>query len=381
MLRVEAKFVNASSNECEIVGCQIRGGPADSTELMAARARILICKTIRAITFRRQRCKQRLGHVSRRIGKMMRLSNVGYRAAAKLAVAGVMLLAVVAATPSARAEDVNKSFTVNGRAIVRVDTNDGSVRVTSGDNKEVQFHVEYQGYELNRTLRVDTRQDGDKVELVARVSGHWGFSWGGHGRNLHIEVRMPRSGDLQVSSGDGAVEASSVDGNITVSTGDGSVKANDLNGTIDLHTGDGSINVNQLKGEIKMRTGDGSIEAHGLDGKVTADSGDGHIKLEGRFDGLNIKTGDGSVEARVGNGSRMNTAWNIHTGDGSVDMTLPGDLQANIDASTGDGHISLGMPVTVEGSFSNSQIHGKMNGGGQPLVIHTSDGSIRLSKT
>jgi hypothetical protein len=318
---------------------------------------------------------------------MMRLSglvnDLGYRVVtAKLALAGAMLLAVGAAAPSARSEDVTKSFTVNGRAIVRVDTNDGSVRVTSGDNKEVQFRVEYSGYELNRNLRVDTRQDGDKVELVARVSGHFGFSWGGgHGRNLRIEVRMPKSGDLQVSTGDGAVEAASVDGNINISTGDGSVKANDLSGTIDLHTGDGSISADKLRGEIKMRTGDGSIEAHGLDGKVTADSGDGHIKLEGRFDGLNIKTGDGSVEARVGNGSRMNTAWNIHTGDGSVDMTLPGDLQANIDASTGDGHISLGMPVTVEGSFSNSQIHGKMNGGGQPLVIHTSDGSIRLSKT
>jgi len=301
--------------------------------------------------------------------------------AIKFAVAAALVTVISLAAPGLRAEDVTKSFTVNGRAVVRVDTNDGSVRVTSGDNKEVQFRVEYQGYELNRSLRVDSRQDGDKVELVARVSGHWGFSWGGRGRNLHIEVRMPRSGDLQVSSGDGAIEASSIEGNITISTGDGSVKANELAGNIDLHTGDGSISVNQLKGEIKMRTGDGSIEAHGLDGKVTADSGDGHIKLEGRFDGLNIKTGDGSVEARVGNGSRLNTAWNIHTGDGSVDMTLPGDLQANIDASTGDGHISLGMPVTVEGSFSNSQIHGKMNGGGQPLVIRTSDGSIRLSKT
>jgi len=321
---------------------------------------------------------------------MMRLSsrcsnrfpNRGYRvAAAKLAMAGAMLLAIAAATPSARAEEVTKSFTVNGRAIVRVDTNDGSVRVTSGDNKEVQFRVEYQGYELNKNLRVDTRQDGDKVELAARVTGHFGFSWGSHGKNLHIEVRMPKSGDLQVSTGDGAVEASVVDGNINISTGDGALKANELTGTIDLHTGDGSISVDRLKGDIKLRTGDGSIEAYGLDGKVTADTGDGHIKLEGRFDSLNIKTGDGSVEARVDNGSRMNTPWNIRTGDGSVDMTLPGDLQANIDASTGDGHISLGMPVTVEGSFSNSQIHGKMNGGGQPLIIHTSDGSIRLSKT
>src|ERR1700693_2406566 len=169
---------------------------------------------------------------------MMRLSNVGYRAAtARLAMAGAMLLSMAAATRGARAEDVTKSFTVNGRAIVRVDTNDGSVRVTSGDNKEVQFRVEYSGYELNRNLRVDTRQDGEKVELVARVSGHWGFSWGAHGRNLRIEVRMPKSGDLQVSTGDGAVEAASLDGNINISTGNGSVKASDLSGTIDLHTG------------------------------------------------------------------------------------------------------------------------------------------------
>ncbi len=299
----------------------------------------------------------------------------------KLASTGVVALGLLAMSSMARAEDVTKTFTVNGRANVRVDTNDGSVRVTTGDSKEVQFRVEAQGYEMNKNLRVEARQDGDRVELIARVTGHWIFNFGGRGKSLHIEVRMPRNGDLQVSSGDGAVEASAIEGNVNVSTGDGAVKANDLTGTIDLHTGDGSITANGLKGEIRMRTGDGSIEAHGLDGKVSADSGDGHVKVEGRFDSLNIRTGDGSVEARVGNGSRVNAAWNIHTGDGSVDMTLPGDLQANIDASTGDGHISLGMPVTVEGSFSNSQIHGKMNGGGQPLVIHTSDGSIRLNKS
>jgi hypothetical protein len=35
----------------------------------------------------------------------------------------------------------------------------------------------------------------------------------------------------------------------------------------------------------------------------------------------------------------------------------------------------------VEGTFSKSEIRGKMNGGGQQLLIHTGDGSIRLSKT
>ena len=303
--------------------------------------------------------------------------------ACRLGIACVAILVAGLAVPQVRADDVVKSFTVAGRANVKVETNDGSVRVTTSDSKQVEFHVTYQGYELGRNLRVDTRQDGDTVELVARITGHWGinFSWGHNSRRLHIEVRMPREGDLNVNTGDGSVEVGTVNGTVSVHTGDGAVHANALNGSIDLHTSDGSITVDTLKGEIKLRTGDGSIEARDLDGRVEADSGDGHIRLAGRFEALNIKTGDGSVDAKVLPGSKMAASWSLRTGDGSVDLVLPSDFQADIDATTGDGHISLGIPVTVEGTFSKSQIRGKMNGGGQPLTIHTGDGSIRLSKS
>jgi hypothetical protein len=309
---------------------------------------------------------------------------LAYRTVAiRTGIACAALLAATIALPSAHAEEVVKSYAVAGRANVRVDTNDGSVRVTASDTKQVEFRVEYQGFELGKNLRIDSRQDGDKVELVARITGHWGinFNWGHNSRRLHIEVRMPRSADLQVETGDGSVEAESINGTVNVHTGDGSVKANSLAGSIDLHTSDGSITVDALKGDIRLRTGDGSIEAHNLDGKVEADSGDGHIRLAGRFEALNVKTGDGSVNAQVLPGSKMATSWSLRTGDGSVDMVLPSDFQADIDATTGDGHISLGIPVTVEGTFSKSALHGKMNGGGQALTIHTGDGSIRLSKS
>ncbi len=307
-----------------------------------------------------------------------------YRSAlVRMGIGCAVLLAATAVAPTASAEEVTKSYAVTGRANVRVDTNDGSVRVTSSDSKQVEFRVEYQGYELGKNLRIDSHQEGDKVELTARISGHWGinFNWGHNSRRLHIEVRMPREGDLQVETGDGSVQAESINGTVKIHTGDGSVKANTLNGNIDLHTNDGSIAVDTLKGDIRLRTGDGSIEARDIDGKVDADSGDGHIRIAGRFDALNIKTGDGSVDTRVLAGSKMASSWTIRTGDGSVDIVLPGDFQADIDATTGDGHISLGIPVTVEGTFSKSQIHGRMNGGGQPLTIHTGDGSIRLSKS
>ena len=199
---------------------------------------------------------------------------------------GIASLALLAASAvAARAEDVTKSFAVSGRANVRVESNDGSVRVTSGDSKQVEFRVEYQGYELGKNLRVDAHQDGDKVELTARVTGHWGFSFGHNSRHLHIEVRMPRDADLQVETGDGSVQAESINGTVNVHTGDGSVKAKSLNGAIDLHTNDGSITVENLKGDMRLRTGDGSIEAHDLDGKVEADSGDGHSSQRSRVSG------------------------------------------------------------------------------------------------
>src|SRR5258708_35222221 len=128
--------------------------------------------------------------------------------AIRLGIVCAALLAASAATASA--EEVTKSFAVSGRANVRVETNDGSVRVTSGDSKQVEFRVQYQGYEVGKNLRVDSRQDGDKIELAARVTGRWGFSFGHNSRGLHIEVRMPREADLQVETGAGSVQAESI---------------------------------------------------------------------------------------------------------------------------------------------------------------------------
>jgi hypothetical protein len=303
------------------------------------------------------------------------------RTAARLGIACATILAAATLAPGARAEEWTKSYTVSGRAQVRVDTNDGAVRIATGESKQVEFRVIYEGYELNKNLHIDSRQDGDSVQLNARVTGHWGFSWGRGRRGPRIEVRMPKDADLQIDTGDGSVETQPIKGHVKIHTGDGSVRVQAIDGDVDIDTGDGSITVEGAKGDIRLHTGDGHIEARNLDGRVDANSGDGHIKIDGRLDALNVKTGDGSIDARVEPGSKLSGGWSIRTGDGSVDMVLPADLQANIDASTNDGHISLGIPVTVEGTFSNSQIHGKMNGGGQSLTIHTGDGSIRLSKS
>ena len=61
-------------------------------------------------------------------------------------------------------------------------------------------------------------------------------------------------------------------------------------------------------------------------------------------------------------------------------LEVPETLGADVDLHTGDGHIDLDMPVTTEGKIRENEVHGKLNGGGNSLVIHTGDGSIHLRK-
>ena len=66
--------------------------------------------------------------------------------------------------------------------------------------------------------------------------------------------------------------------------------------------------------------------------------------------------------------------------DGAVTLEVPQNLAADVDLHTGDGHIDLDLPVTTEGKIRENEIRGKLNGGGNLLMIHTGDGSIRLRK-
>jgi hypothetical protein len=277
------------------------------------------------------------------------------------------------------AEEYTKSYSIAGRADVRVHTDDSSVLVITGDTNQVQFRVTYDGFaaQLGGKPHIDSQQNGNQVELTARVST--GLTFGVSNRRMSTEVHMPRNADLELETHDGRVEVSSLNGTITVHTADGGIKASRLSGRVDLHTADGGISVDTLTGDFKLQTADGSVRAVNLDGKCSVSSKDGSVHVAGRFDALDITSGDGGVVVQAAPGSKVSSTWSIRTGDGAVDLALPKDFQADLDASTRDGHITLGLPVAVQGKFDKSRVRGTMNGGGPSLVIRTRDGAIHLN--
>jgi DUF4097 and DUF4098 domain-containing protein YvlB len=244
-----------------------------------------------------------------------------------------------------RADEWSKTYSISGKPDLQIETSDANIRVTTWGQNTIGAKVITSRYKIGEGgIKIDEHQTGDTVEIDVRYP-HRDFVIGWRSGRVDIIIQMPREG------------------------------------RVNLHTGDGGIDVADLKGDMDLHSGDGSINLDTVDGRLHATTGDGHIQASGRFDELGVKTGDGHVEVQAKNGSTVPTGWRLETGDGSVSLEIPKDLAADVDLHTNDGHIDLDMPITIEGKIRENDIHGKLNGGGNLLTIHTGDGSIHLRKT
>ena len=261
------------------------------------------------------------------------------------ALLSVLVLSIAAVLPAA-AEEWSKTYNVSANPELRIETTDANIRVNTWDQNTIEAKVITSRYKIGEGgIQVQEHQTGNSVEIEVRYPHHnMNFGWSS-GHRVEIVVQMPRQG------------------NVNLRTGDGNIELADLKGTMNLHSGDGSETLDRI------------------DGKLRATTGDGHIRANGRFDELELKTGDGHVDAVAHQGSTMAANWRLESGDGSVSLELPPDLSADVDLHTGDGHIDLDMPVTTEGKIRTNEVHGKLNGGGSLLTIHTGDGSIHLRKS
>jgi putative adhesin len=265
-----------------------------------------------------------------------------------------------------------KRFVVNGQADLTLHTFDGSIQLKSWDKNEVLVEIERRGPDERSTeaLVVNATQDGNKVVVDVpaprdrREGIHLG-SW--QSPSVSLIVTAPRKV------------------NVEARTGDGSISADDLAGTVGLHSGDGSIQARKVEGSLRIRTGDGSIDVSDASGRVEADSGDGSIELSGRFEALDVRTGDGAVRVDVSDGSTLKTDWNVNTGDGSITVRLPRNLDAELDAHTGDGGVHAnGLPVAAERNNDDDRdresLRARIGNGGRTLRLRSGDGSIDISR-
>jgi DUF4097 and DUF4098 domain-containing protein YvlB len=275
-----------------------------------------------------------------------------------------------------------KTFAVKGLPNVVLDTFDGAIEIHSWDKPEVEVEIEKRAMEqaLIDEIKVETEQKGDVVTI--KVTGPRRTEFRGVTIGMHISptarlrVVVPRSSNLQATSGDGSIRAEAVEGRILLTTHDGSVTATRIGGDIQIRSGDGSIRLDNVTGKLDLETEDGSI---GLEAQPSV---------------LKARTGDGSIRAMIAPDSMMTDNWDLATSDGSVMLQLPGLFNAEIDAETSDGTVRSDHPLLSDedrlerrrGEDGDERrerrriLRAKMGDGGKILKVRTGDGTIRIER-
>lgn len=263
----------------------------------------------------------------------------------------------------AGAEDWQKTYPIGGKASVQLHVGDAQVDVRGcGACKAVKIAVDWRDSNPS-DFSLRESQAGDMVDFELGEKVKWGIHFNAS-HAPHVTVETPETLQLQMRTSDGAIKVSGVQGDIR------------------LHTSDGGVDVEDVGGSLELEASDGKIRIHNVSGRLDSKSSDGPMTIDGKFTGLHVHTSDGNVELTALPGSQLATPSRIESSDGKVALRLPRDLAADLDVHTSDGKISCDLAVKMDGYTSSGSGHtlrGHLNGGGQPLQIHTSDGNVTIT--
>jgi len=273
----------------------------------------------------------------------------------------VPVVALFAASAVLAESNWQKAYPVSGKPSVSVSTGDASTEVHSCGCREIRIRVEWNDRHPD-DYTINELQSGDHVNFELKEKQRFGIHVGMR-REPHVTVETPGELDLEAR------------------TSDGGLKVYGLNGTIALHTSDGAVEVLDVSGAVRLVASDGSIRIHNVTGTLESKSSDGRVTIDGRLSGVQVHTSDGSLDLTLAEGSQLTTSSRVEASDGRVTIRLPKTLAADLDIHTGDGHIDCQLPLTMSGynSGGGHNIRGRLNNGGTPLTIHTSDGNVTIA--
>lgn len=244
-------------------------------------------------------------------------------------------------------EELNVPLSSPGKPFkLKVGLVTGSIRVTGGSGNSIQIGV--------------TAPDGGKKAEVTtesgmkRISGPSGFevtarednnsvvvNTGSPNRRIDLDIKVPAEGRLVLST---------------------------VNG--------GDIKVENVKGELEVTNVNGDVELTGINGYAVATTINGHVIA--KFTAVN-------PEASMAFSSL----------NGRIDVSFPANVKYNIKAKSDRGQVYSDFDIDVDktqpkinrtsegGLYKidvDDWVYGKINGGGQQIMLKNMNGSIYIRK-
>lgn len=277
-------------------------------------------------------------------------------------------------------EDFQFTETVKPGARLTLENMNGSVEITgtSGDRVEIAGTKFANSPELLNALKIDVVNTGSTVRIrTIPPSGHRG------GMGAKYILRVPRNMELdRIMSSNGRITVDGVESAARLQTSNGSVHVMNTKGPVEVETSNGSVELTGNEGPVNVRTSNGKIRAEDVRGALTAVTSNGSVTARvsdpepGRP--ISVKTSNGAVNLTFE--SLRDNAVSATTSNSSITVRLPSKIGFDLKANTSNSSVSTDFDVASRGSTSKNHVEGDVNGGGSPMVLTTSNGSIRLER-
>ncbi|MFZ4618968.1 MAG: DUF4097 family beta strand repeat-containing protein [Bacteroidota bacterium] len=270
-----------------------------------------------------------------------------------------------------------KSFTVTENGEVNVEADAGTVKIDSWDKNEVSVVVEVEGTDSRaEKYKVEFRQEGNTVYITGKVRDNNFFKWHVGNLSAYYTIFTPKKFNTKVATSGGNVESKNLVGRSDLTTSGGNVRVEKLEGETVLSTSGGNIDALNLIGNVDAETSGGNVVLESIVGNVKGNTSGGDVEfndVDGRVKG---GTSGGSVTVKM---TGENKGIDVETSGGDIEIFIKEGIGADVDAETSGGSVDCDLPVTVRGKVRESELHGKINGGGNSLRASTSGGSIRIA--
>jgi hypothetical protein len=322
----------------------------------------------------------------------------------------VTSFALLATTACADVEDkITKSFKVASGDQLVVEVDRGGVEIkttTDGDSVDIEVSRKAGGSQAkaDQILKdhvLTTTQTDNKVEVRAEYQGPKKTGWFGNSVELQVDyvITVPRKFNVDLKTAGGHVAVRELIGKLNANTSGGNLTFEKIEGAVSGNAGGGHIKFAGGKGAANLKTSGGNLNLSDIAGDVIASTSGGHItvsKLVGnsvlKTSGGNIELSaiNGSVEARTSGGhitasfvAQPEKNCSFDTSGGNITIALTDQVAADVDLHTSGGRVTTDFPVAtvVRGEQKQTELRGKVNGGGPLIKAHTSGGHVRLQKT
>ena len=260
---------------------------------------------------------------------------------------------------------------ITGGGDVEITDIDGTINaITGGGDIRIQ----------NALKKVTVTTGGGDIEIES-AGGPVDVTTGGG----DVSVSETRQ-DVKVQTGGGDITILESQGNLDATTGGGDIEISKCGGAVNVTTGGGDIALKNLQNSCRIRTGGGDIYGDNIAGDTHIETGAGDVVLNNLSGRLDAVTGSGDVYVEIASvNDKKGIPIKIKSGNGDIQLVIPANMPASIQARVSEDYeisSDFSLIISTVNKSGNRYVEatGKLNGGGELILLETGSGDIHLGK-